>query len=125
MKALSIALLFCAAVFLTACKKEDPKISQLRGTWKYSETFISTGAPGQWYPVEKDYRLQFNKNGKLSGNFYVGYDRYAVEGGVLTLTNEAGTMVKYNYTLQENKLTLIPAMPSCIEGCGDRLVKID
>lgn len=124
------ALLFILMVTLFACNKEGFRKHhrELVGKWQRVEVFVDPGGGGKWQEDASQPRvvLEFTSDGRVFSNdrFYSRFSRYliqadnAIEFQSSTTGQTSGVYYSFN---SETQLTLTFA---CIEGCGDRFIKL-
>lgn len=127
--AIKIFSIVCLLLF-SACDKENAELdnSSLPGKWKLSETWASSGSGKEdWKPTKSQVVVEFKTDGSLAGNAFSDYVHYVVkESGKVVFTKADKSEQNYSYELKDGKLTMYPDGPIyCIEGCGDRYVKVN
>lgn len=119
-------LLITAAVSFTACEKNtDANPKSLVGNWKQIDRFYSPGGEYVYEPAKsKNEYANFNKDGGFKSTVLTDLATYTIKDSTkvnfYTADHEER---KYWYFIKGDTLTLSPAEPICIEGCGIRFVR--
>lgn len=127
MKLIAKLLILSICILAVACKKDSADAEKLQGRWELNQYFMSSGGPGTWYPAIKKSQVIFGEDGKLGGDNYPKYVKYAIKDSVtLSFFDDKDAVQYYHYTLKDNKLSLSPAGPiMCIEGCAYSYIKLN
>jgi hypothetical protein len=130
MKIFTKILAIAMVVLIFACNKDNVTSLALVGKWKATESLVSAGGPAYWVaaPAKTNYDyIQFDQDGKLEGSAIGDYVKYAVKDSVtVVFSKRDNTIENYRYTIINGVLTMTPIGPVyCIEGCGDRYVKVE
>jgi hypothetical protein len=112
---------------------DTPEImdTELMGTWKLTEAFISNGGPQYWADVEDGEELVFLENQVFSSNRYMECTqgifaltqdtlrlRYNCDSFVAPSENEEG-FITYRLEFKGDHFIAAPTSgPICIEGCS-------
>ncbi|MBS7566160.1 lipocalin family protein [Mucilaginibacter sp. Bleaf8] len=120
-------LLLSICILAVACKKDSADAEKLQGRWELTESYQSTGGPGSWYPAAKKAQIVFEDDGKLSGDAYSKYVKYAIKDSVtLSFFDDKDAIQYYRYSIEGKSLYLSPAGPiRCVEGCSSRYLKMN
>ena len=132
---ITLLLLF----LFSGCNSEDEELivldlttTNLVGTWKLSESYVSPGGETTWQPVEDDRSYTFTKEGTFTSNIYetCTEGEYTVDGDNLTLDYTCEELEEEQrdvvnlavHSLTED--TLILRGIGCIEACLYKYKKI-
>ena len=123
--------IFFCFVLISGCKKHGPedRVSDhgLVGKWTLTETFMSPGAGGSWYPYNgaAPMNIEFTGTGEFicTSNFpraNMQYNRYTLSGSKVDVssTNNSNTDTWTIHYLDANRLDI--AILACFEGCDYR-----
>lgn len=126
-----IVLLTLMALMILSCNKDE---AGLTGEWKLVSQLMDPGdGSGVFTAVESDKTITFFKNGKLTSNKDLCYPlsaspessegTYSIEDSTLTITTCPGnTDPTIWFSLSGDTLILSYL---CIEGCGEKYVRMD
>ncbi len=122
---LSLAL---SIAFFSCEKGETLKSATLTGKWKLFDSFYSIGGPLIYKQADSTSPvfLDFKNDGRLSytNTNYIGFA--VKDTNIVTFTDENKDRTDFYYFIKGDTLTLSPAGPRmCIEGCGERFIKVD
>ncbi len=134
-------LLFPVLLLLVGCdsKSDDPITadeSLLIGTWKHTQSYISSGAPQYWVNQENGKVFEFFENGIFSSDMFAecSIGDFSIEEHQLLLkyncpnftseTENDNGFITYTLEFYSNYFILIPTSgPVCIEGCSFKYEK--
>ncbi len=120
-------LSLCLFFLISACDKEDVKLDTktLSGKWKLAESYLSTGAAGEWKKEKGEFVVEFRTDGTLAGNVYPEFVSYSIkDSSTVVFKKKDNSEQSYSYEIKDGKLRMSPTGPiMCIEGCGLGFVK--
>jgi hypothetical protein len=134
-----LVYLFILVFSFLSCTSDDGDKtidSELIGTWKMTEAFISSGGPQYWVDVENGEDFEFFENGMFSstrfsecttGTFSVEQNKlvlqYNCNGFESTSENQDG-FITYDLKFEADTFIATPTSgPICIEGCSYKYQK--
>jgi len=125
---LTLLLAVLSIVFFSCEKGETLKSATLTGKWKLFDSFYSIGGPliYKQADLETPVFLDLKNDGKLSYT-NTNYTAFAVKDSIIvTFIDKNKDRSDFYYFIKGDTLTLSPAGPRiCIEGCGERFIKVD
>lgn len=119
-----------AIIFVLSCNKsrEIEHGNNLVGKWKRIETFISPGNGGSWQPDKSNppITMEFQADRSFSSNYhhYKNFNQYDVSGDTITFYPALNNYLRQAW-FNFNTPTQLTITYTCIEGCGDRFVRIE
>lgn len=124
----SCTLFSCNKSSLPTPGKSVPE--ELTGKWHYAQSFYSIGGPLIYVSTENLKQwIEFKDNGTFLTNMpdFKNITKYSIVDSTkvkFTPANQQGISLFYfRLDATDNSLSLSPASPACIEGCGNKFKK--
>ena len=115
-------------VFFSCEKSETIESAALAGKWKLFDSFYSIGGPLIYKQADPGAPvfLDIKNDGKLSYT-NTDYTAFSIKDStIVTFIDKNKDRSDFHYVIKGDTLTLSPAGPRmCIEGCGERFLKVD
>ena len=127
-------ILFIYLLFALGCSKNTDKEQEfdIIGKWQLIETFTSTGGSQPlWVEITDGYIYDFKidetfTRNKSNSNCLDG--TYTLNNDILTITtncsSNGASSISYKLIYEKGNIILKPSNTICIEGCGDKFIKV-
>lgn len=120
-------------IALVSCSKDNSEpANSIVGKWRQTEVFSSPGGPGQWQPYNNGLILTIHSDSTYTSTQQTSELHYFSTPGriwkyptdsTVTFRNGLGDF-RIRPQLTDHGKTMILWVFSCIEGCGDKFVRI-
>ncbi len=121
MKTYLIAIIILVVISIS-CNKNNAKTG-LIGKWKLTEALYDPGdGSGQWTAPSQTTIIEFTSRGIIKYNNNKPSVNYKVLSDYILEISSSSNTISISYELNGNRLML---RPPCIEGCGERYIRLD
>jgi len=126
---LTFLSLILSIVFFSCEKSETTRSTPLTGKWKLFDYFHGIGIGGPLIYKQADPEnqifLELKNDGSLSYT-NTNYASFSVkDSNIVTFIDNNKGRSNFRYSVKGDTLTLSPGGSMCIEGCGQRFLKVE
>ncbi|MCU7547545.1 lipocalin family protein [Chitinophagaceae bacterium LB-8] len=122
-KLILLTVLLCSCKLRSVHHTSQP--AQLVGKWKMTQYYADIGdGKGNWQEADQQRTIEFRKDGVFIDSEHKNAGRYVLLDSTNIKVVPEDTTKAYNVKIIELNDTSLVLRPNCIEGCGEKYIRI-